>query len=122
MSNKGARTTNSVGQAALTTRPTRRNTPNESTNDKGTSITLETAWKMLQKAGYFQKTECTDRTIATTLNQIALSLSEIMIAKSTVKEIQAFLELANYYRRFIKNFSKIAEPLNYLTKKNQLWN
>ena len=34
-----------------------------------------------------------------------------------VKEIQSFLGLANYYRRFIKNFAKIAAPLTDLTKK-----
>lgn len=40
-----------------------------------------------------------------------------------VKEIQSFLGLANYYRRFIQNFSKIAEPLNKLLRKKEqfLW-
>jgi len=28
-----------------------------------------------------------------------------------IKDIQKFLELANYYRRFIKDFAKIAKPL-----------
>jgi hypothetical protein len=41
-----------------------------------------------------------------------------------VKETQAFLGFANYYRRFIKDFSKIANPLTELTKKDQpfAWN
>ena len=30
---------------------------------------------------------------------------------STVKDVQAFLRLTGYYRRFIKNYAKIAEPL-----------
>ena len=35
----------------------------------------------------------------------------------TQKGVQLFLGLANYYRKFIKNFSKIAGPLsNLLTK------
>ena len=37
----------------------------------------------------------------------------------TVKEVQAFLGFANYYRRFIKNYSSQAGPLTQLTWKNQ---
>ncbi|GKC53307.1 putative reverse transcriptase domain-containing protein [Tanacetum coccineum] len=37
----------------------------------------------------------------------------------TPTEIRSFLGLAGYYRRFIINFSKIAEPLTLLTQKNQ---
>jgi len=36
-----------------------------------------------------------------------------------VKDIQSFLGLANFYRKFIKDFSKIARPLHDLTKKDQ---
>uniref|UniRef100_A0A8H7TPE3 Reverse transcriptase domain-containing protein n=1 Tax=Bionectria ochroleuca TaxID=29856 RepID=A0A8H7TPE3_BIOOC len=35
----------------------------------------------------------------------------------TVKEVQAFLGFANYYRRFIKDYGKIAVPLYDITKK-----
>uniref|UniRef100_A0A1X7URL1 Reverse transcriptase domain-containing protein n=1 Tax=Amphimedon queenslandica TaxID=400682 RepID=A0A1X7URL1_AMPQE len=35
----------------------------------------------------------------------------------TKKEVQGFLRLAGYYRRFIANFSAIASPLSDLTKK-----
>jgi len=35
------------------------------------------------------------------------------------KNIQKFLELANYYQQFIKNFMTIARPLHNLVKKNQ---
>ena len=38
-----------------------------------------------------------------------------------VKEVQKFLELANYYRMFIKNFTKIATPLHVLVRKEQKW-
>ncbi|WVZ80626.1 hypothetical protein U9M48_028085 [Paspalum notatum var. saurae] len=36
----------------------------------------------------------------------------------TMTEIQSFLGLAGYYRRFIKDFSKIAKPMTALTQKN----
>jgi len=38
-----------------------------------------------------------------------------------VKEVQKFLGLANYYRRFIKDFAKIAAPLHILVRKEQKW-
>ncbi|WVZ52955.1 hypothetical protein U9M48_003953 [Paspalum notatum var. saurae] len=36
----------------------------------------------------------------------------------TVTEIQSFLGLAGYYRRFIKDFSRISKPMTALTQKN----
>ena len=35
-----------------------------------------------------------------------------------MKQVQAFLGLASYYRKFTKNFSTIASPLINLTKKD----
>ena len=37
----------------------------------------------------------------------------------TVRQVRSFLGLANYYRRFVQDFSKIASPLHDLTKKHQ---
>jgi len=39
-----------------------------------------------------------------------------------VKDVQSFIGLAEYYRKFIKNFSKIAKPLTTLTKKDSKFN
>jgi hypothetical protein len=38
---------------------------------------------------------------------------------TNVSEIQSFLRLAGYYRRFIKDFSKIAKPMTKLLEKNK---
>jgi len=38
-----------------------------------------------------------------------------------VKEVQSFLELANFYHQFVKDFSKVATPLHKLTRKDQKW-
>src|SRR6195952_1092479 len=39
-----------------------------------------------------------------------------------VKDVQAFLGFANFYRRFIKGFSRLVTPLVNLTKKDVKWN
>ena len=40
----------------------------------------------------------------------------------TVRDIRKFLGLANYYRQFVKDFVRIAQPLNNLIKKEEKWN
>ena len=39
----------------------------------------------------------------------------------SVRNVQKFLGLANYYRRFVKNFAKIAKPLHEMTRKETKW-
>jgi hypothetical protein len=41
------------------------------------------------------------------------------MSPTTVSEIQSFLGLAGYYRRFIKDFSKIVKPMTKLLEKNK---
>jgi len=38
-----------------------------------------------------------------------------------VKDIKKFLGLANYYRRFIKDFARVARPMNMLVRKDVKW-
>ena len=44
-----------------------------------------------------------------------------MASSKLVKDVRSFLGLASYYRRFIKDFSKIAKPLTELTKDKTTW-
>ena len=37
----------------------------------------------------------------------------------TVRGIRKFLDLTNYYRRFMKDFAKLARPLNNLMRKEK---
>jgi len=39
-----------------------------------------------------------------------------------VKGIRGFLGFANFYRRFIRDYSRVTVPLTELTKKNRLFN
>ncbi|KRY16110.1 Retrovirus-related Pol polyprotein from transposon 17.6 [Trichinella patagoniensis] len=39
-----------------------------------------------------------------------------------VKELQQFLGLASYYRRFVKGFAQLGEPLHRLSEKGKQWN
>jgi len=38
-----------------------------------------------------------------------------------VKDVRKFLGLANYYRRFIKDFTQVARPMNILMQKDEKW-
>ncbi|GBG76630.1 hypothetical protein CBR_g22846 [Chara braunii] len=39
----------------------------------------------------------------------------------TLTELRSFLDLANYYRKFVRNFSTIAAPLRRLLRKETIW-
>jgi len=39
----------------------------------------------------------------------------------TVRDVRKFLGLANYYRQFVKDFAKLARPLNNLMRKDERW-
>jgi len=40
-------------------------------------------------------------------------------APKTVRDVRKFLGLTNYYRQFVKDFAKIVQPLNILTRKEE---
>jgi len=38
-----------------------------------------------------------------------------------IRDVRKFLGLANYYRQFVKDFAKVALPMNKLTRKDERW-
>ena len=38
-----------------------------------------------------------------------------------VRDVRKFLGLVNYYRCFVKDFAKVALPMNKLTRKDEKW-
>lgn len=56
-------------------------------------------------------------------DSIKIDLAKVKAIKNwstpkRVKDMRAFVRFCNFYRRFIRNFLKIARPLNFLTKKD----
>ena len=91
--------------------------------------------KQLRKAGLYVKAEkCKFHSdsveyLGYVLSPSGLTMSntkvktiQIWPEPKKVKDIQFFLEFANFYRHFIFNYSDIVIPLTHLTRKNTLWN
>ena len=58
--------------------------------------------------------------------QVQIENNKIKVVKEwstpiKIKKVESFLEFASFYRKFIKNFSHIAKPLNELKRKKE-WN
>jgi len=56
--------------------------------------------------------------------QVQIETNKIKAVKkwktpTKIKEVESFLAFVNFYRRFIKNFSHTAKPLNNLKDKNK---
>ena len=56
------------------------------------------------------------------VDQAKVSIIKTLLPPTTVKGIRSFLGHAGFYRRFIRNFSKIARPLCRLLEKGTKFN
>jgi len=88
--------------------------------------------KRLEKNDLYVKPEkCTWKVqkmnfLGVVMGQERIEMEEEKVARvlnwpilKTVRNVRKFLSLANYYRRFIKDFAKMVQPLNNLTKKEK---
>ncbi len=79
----------------------------------------------LEKCEFFKK-EIAFLGFIIGVNSICMDLEKIASIMEwptlkNVKDVQAFLGLANYNRKFIKDYSKVSTPLTNLTKKDTGW-
>ena len=56
------------------------------------------------------------------VDQAKVSIIKTLLPPTTVKGIRSFLGNAGFYRRFIRDFSKIAKPLCRLLEKDAKFN
>ena len=56
------------------------------------------------------------------MDQAKVSIIKTLLSPTTVKGIRSFLGHADFYRRFIRDFSKIARPLCGLLEKDAKFN
>ena len=52
------------------------------------------------------------------MNSRKMKTMKNWMTSANIKNVQAFLEFANYYRRFVRNFSEIASSMTKLTRKD----
>ncbi|GJS71748.1 hypothetical protein Tco_0704589 [Tanacetum coccineum] len=86
------------------------------------SMNIAGAWMLLAEGDFPE----VPRTIVVNRDGIHVDPSKVESVKNwktleSSTEIHSFLGLAGYYRRFIENFSKIANPLTMLTQKNKAY-
>ena len=57
-------------------------------------------------------------TVGLEVDQAKVSIIENLLPPTTIKGIRSFLGHAGFYKRFIKNFSKVSRPLCRLLEKD----
>jgi len=103
-------------------------------SEKGHNEIVVEVLKQLEKNDLYVKPEkCSWKTnkvnfLGVVIGQGKIEMEEDKVAgvlnwpiPRMVRNVRKFLGLANYYRRFIKNFVALAKPLNMLTRKDEKW-
>jgi len=102
--------------------------------EKGHNELVEEVLKRLEENDLYVKPEkCTWKVqkvnfLGVVMDEGKIEMEEDKVAgvlnwpiPKTVRDVRKFLGLANYYRRFVKDFAKLAQPLNNLTRKEEKW-
>ena len=102
--------------------------------EKGHNKIVEEVLRRLEENDLFVKLEkCMQKVREVEFLGVVIGEDEVRIEKEkvqgvvewpvpkSVKDVQKFLGLANYYRWFVKNFAKIARPLHEMTRKEIKW-
>ena len=100
--------------------------------EKGYDEIVKKMLKRLEENDLYVKPEkCTWKVqkmnfLGVVMDQERIEMEEEKVARvlnwpilKTVRNVRKFLSLANYYRQFIKDFAKMVQPLNNLTKKEK---
>ena len=95
---------------------------------------VEEVLKQLEKNGlYIEPEKCVWRVrkvpfLRVVMGEEKVEMEEEKVAEALkwptpqcVRDVRKFLGLANYYRHFIKDFAKVALPMNKLTRKDEKW-
>jgi len=103
-------------------------------SEEGHDELVEEILRMLEENDLYVKLEkCRWKVREVDFLKVVIGLERIKIKKEkvkavlnwlvpkSVKNVQKFLGLANYYRRFVKGFVKIARLLYELMRKEQKW-
>ena len=102
--------------------------------EKGHDKIVEEVLRRLEENGLYVKPEkCVWKVKKIGFLGVVIGFSGIEIEKEKVdrvlswpeprnmKDIRKFLGLANYYRRFIKDFAQVVRPINVLMRKDMKW-
>jgi len=100
--------------------------------EKGHNKIVEEVLRRLEENNLYVKPEkCTWKVqkvnfLGVVMDQGKIEMEEDKVAgvlnwpvPKTVRDVRKFLGLANYYRQFMKDFAKLARPLNNLTRKEE---
>jgi len=100
--------------------------------EKGHNKIVEEVLRRLEENNLYVKPEkCTWKVqkvnfLGVVIGQGKIEMEEDKVAgvlnwpvPKTVRDVRKFLGLANYYRQFMKDFAKLARPLNNLTRKEE---